>query len=113
MRTLKNNQAFITRMGIYIRVKPKNVQPSQNFLTEKTIGYILACMLAGETNKLPPTPLVRKNQTNDYIAIDGHNVLAACDLLDKEVEVYIASSKYDDLQETAQSTPDSVKKRNK
>lgn len=96
-------------MGEIIKTKTYGIIPSQDFIKEGTIKYILECINSGELDRLPPTPIVRRKPDSDeYIAIDGHNLLVIYDLLDRECEVYIAGSKDDGLEGDAES----IKKRN-
>jgi len=73
-------------MGRIINVKASQIKPSQDFIKEETIGYILECIIKNELNKLPPTPIVRLNPDGSgYIAIDGHNLIAVFDLIDRSL----------------------------
>ena len=80
-------------MGRLTTVSTNRIIPSQDFLKENTIKYILKCILNGEKNKLPPAPIVRIDpNSKKYVAVDGHNLIAIYDLLDREIEVYVADS---------------------
>lgn len=95
-------------MGKKIRVKPNLIKPSQGFLKEDTLRFILECISKGEENNLPPTPIVRCNpETEGYIAIDGHNLLAINLLLGRECEVFVAENVNDQL--TIKESPESSK----
>ena len=100
-------------MGRIINIKPNEIKPSQDFVKEDTIRYILGCIINHEEDKLPPTPIVRNNPDGcDYIAIDGHNLLVIYDLLERNCEVYLADSAKDKLEELPKSSPDAILKRN-
>ena len=72
-------------MGRLIKVKANEIIPSQDFVKEDTIGYILKCIVNNEEEKLPPTPIVRNNPNGPgYIAIDGHNLIIISDLLERD-----------------------------
>lgn len=100
-------------MGQLIKVKAKDIIPSQDFVKEGTIGYILECIVNNEEDKLPPTPIVRNNPDGQgYIAIDGHNLIIMYDLLERDCEVYLAESSDDKLIELPKSSQDAIAKRN-
>ena len=100
-------------MGKLINVKASEIIPSQDFVKEGTIGYILGCIINDKKDKLPPTPIVRNNPNGSgYIAIDGHNLIIIDDLLEKNCEVYLAESANDKLIELPKSLPDAITKRN-
>lgn len=100
-------------MGKIITIKTDKIKPSQDFVKEGTVGYILECIVKKELDKLPPTPIVRANPDDSgYIAIDGHNLIVIYDLLDKQIEVYVADSSDDRLIELPRSTSDATTKRN-
>lgn len=100
-------------MGQLIKVKANEIIPSQNFVKEDTIGYILKCIVNNEEDRLPPTPIVRNDpNSSGYIAIDGHNLIIIYDLLKRDCEVYLAKSSNDKLTELPKSSPDAIAKRN-
>ena len=100
-------------MGRLIKVKANEIIPSQDFVKEDTIEYILKCIVNNEEDKLPPTPIVRHNPNGPgYIAIDGHNLIIISDLLERDCEVYLAESSHDKLTELPKSSPDAIAKRN-
>ena len=72
------------------------IKPSQNFLKEDTLRFILECIIHKEYEKLPPAPIVRAHQYH-YDAIDGHNLLAVKSMLQEKVQVYVAQSPNDEL----------------
>ncbi len=81
-------------MGKIIGISTKKIKPSQDFLKEGTVDFILDCIAENKKDKLPPAPIVRENPDSlgEYIAIDGHNLLAVKDFLKEEVDVYVAES---------------------
>jgi len=88
--------------------------PSQDFLKEKTVAYILRCYFQKKEEDLPPSPIVRVDpETKKYIAIDGHNLLAVNDLLNKKTKVYIALSPHDTIVIPETGLPESIIQRNK
>ena len=87
-------------MGKIIKISAQNITPSQNYIKEDTIKFILTCIFRNKLDKLPPTPIVRKHPQNNnhYIAIDGHNLIIINDLRNIEIEVYVAEFKDDKLE---------------
>jgi hypothetical protein len=75
-----------------MRVNPREVAPSQDFLKEKTTRFILECLRNGDEASLPPTPIVRKDEKGGLIAIDGHNLLAARAYHNQLADVHMAES---------------------
>ncbi|MEX0877395.1 MAG: hypothetical protein WDZ40_00855 [Candidatus Spechtbacterales bacterium] len=100
-------------MGKLIKLKPEFIKPSQDFLKEGTIKFILSCYKEGKLDALPPAPIVRKQpgKPDTYIAIDGHNLLAVCEFFGKECEVYLAASADDFLPNS--ENKESISQRNK
>ncbi len=85
-------------MSKIITVPTRDIIPSQGFLKENTITYILECLKSGKQESLPPTPITRKSDLKDkYIAIDGHNLIAVYDFLGKDCEIFVAESAEDAL----------------
>ena len=78
-------------------VNPRDILPSQDFLKPSTITYIFSCIENNELDKLPPAPIVRKDDEGNLIAIDGHNLIAVMHALGQDIEVHIANSKNDGL----------------
>ena len=78
-------------------VDPDTILPSQDYLKPGTVKFILACISNGESEKLPPTPVVRADSTGRLVAIDGHNLIAVMSKLGKKIDVHIAKSKTDKL----------------
>lgn len=80
-----------------MRVSPDEILPSQDFLKPDTVKYIFACIKSGELEKLPPSPIVRKDESGNLIAIDGHNLIAVKLSLGQDIDVHLASSADDGL----------------
>ncbi|HSW99843.1 MAG TPA: hypothetical protein VLH38_02285 [Patescibacteria group bacterium] len=59
-----------------MQIAPEKILPSQDFLKEKTVRYIFDCLANGQVDRLPPAPLVRKDEHGNLVAIDGHNLIA-------------------------------------
>lgn len=103
-------------MGQIIKISSKKIKPSQDFLKENTVKFILTCCFEERRDKLPPAPIVRYDAINDeYIAIDGHNLLAVKDLFGEECEVFVAENANDKLttSEFPESSQDGLMSRNK
>lgn len=81
-------------------VKPQTIRPSQNFLKPKTLAFILECIENGNYEELPPSPIVRRGNTNELVAIDGHNLIAVRLYLGQEIDVHVAENSGDGLAET-------------
>lgn len=91
------------------------VKPSQDCLKEDTTRFILQCIIDGKDEELPPPPIVRLDPVSrKYVAIDGHNLLAICHLLDRACEVFVAEAPNDKLdQHTAPNAkPEALRQRN-
>src|SRR5665213_2631075 len=87
-------------MGKFVTLTANRIHPSQDYLNEKTIEYILSCFRDDDLDSLPPPPIVRKaDKKDEYIAIDGHNLIAVCDFLGIACLVYIAENRDDGLPE--------------
>jgi hypothetical protein len=86
-----------------VLVSPEQIAPSQNFLKERTVRFIFACLRDGNTDDLPPTPLVRKDKEGKLVAIDGHNLIAVRFFRGEDVEVIIAESPTDGLSPTTEA----------
>ena len=102
-------------MGKFILVKSDEVIPSQDFLKEATLGFILDCYTNHNEDKLPPPPIVRLDLSRkNYIAIDGHNLLMINGLLGKPTNVFVAGSKNDciTLELSPSSSQESLLQRN-
>lgn len=83
-----------------MRVNPNNIAPSQDFLKPRTVAFILECIQHDKESELPPTPIVRQDDEGNYVAIDGHNLLAAKSFRGEELEVHVAHNKHDGLPAT-------------
>jgi len=86
-----------------ISISPEKIAPSQDFLKERTVKFIFSCLRDGNTEDLPPTPLVRKDDEGNLVAIDGHNLIAARQYRGEEVEVIVAESSTDGLPPTTEA----------
>jgi hypothetical protein len=84
-------------------VSPEQIAPSQDFLKEKTVRFIFGCLRDGNTDGLPPTPLVRKDEEGNLVAIDGHNLIAVRHFRGEDIEVIIAESSTDGLPPTTEA----------
>lgn len=83
-----------------MKLDPKNIAPSQDFLKPNTVRFILDCFTINKLSELPPAPIVRQDEEQNYVAIDGHNLLAVCAYLGESSEVHLAKSADDGLPET-------------
>lgn len=81
-------------------VSSGKIAPSQDFLKEHTVRFIFSCLRDGNTGDLPPTPLVRKDDQGNLVAIDGHNLIAARHFRGEDIEVIVAESSTDGLPPT-------------
>lgn len=84
-------------------ISPEKIAPSQDFLKERTVKFIFSCIREGNTEELPPTPLVRKDDEGNLIAIDGHNLIAARQFRGEDIEVIVAESATDGLPPTTEA----------
>ena len=82
-------------MGIIVKTNPSKIRPSQDFLKKDTLDFIRFNYEKGNFEKLPPTPIVRKDDAGNYIAIDGHNLLAFYSFKSMDCEVYVSEHKED------------------
>ena len=98
-------------MGTLIFVEDNEVMPSQDFIKENTVRHIFSCY--NEQKELPPSPIVRLSEDKkNYIAIDGHNLLAVNGFLGKKTKVYVANSPEDKITSKENTDPDALIKRN-
>ncbi len=81
-------------------ISPEKIAPSQDFLKERTVRFIFSCLRDGNTKELPPTPLVRKDDEGNLVAIDGHNLIAVRQFRGEDIEVIVAESSTDGLPPT-------------
>jgi len=86
-----------------VLISPKKIAPSQDFLKERTVKFIFSCIREGNTEELPPTPLVRKDDEGNLVAIDGHNLIAARQFRGEDIEVIVAESSTDGLPPTTEA----------
>lgn len=84
-------------------ISPEKIAPSQDFLKERTVRFIFSCLRDGNTKELPPTPLVRKDEVGNLVAIDGHNLIAARQFRGEAIEVIVAESSTDGLPPTTKA----------
>jgi hypothetical protein len=84
-----------------MKISPKEILPSQDFLKERTVRFIFECLRSGNTEELPPTPLVRKNADGQLVAIDGHNLIAVRQFRNEDIDVIVAESASDGLPPTS------------
>lgn len=84
-------------------VSPNSIHPSQDFLKENTIRFILQCFEENTLDELPPTPIVRKDSNGELVAIDGHNLLAVKAYRGEDVEVIVAYSTAPIFPETSEA----------
>ena len=89
-------------MGKSIVVNPKEIKPSQDFLKERTVKFIFDCLKNNQLNLLPPQPVVRRDDQGNLIAIDGHNLIAVYDWLDKKISVFVVEDQDDNLRNYGQ-----------
>ncbi len=89
-------------MGKSIVVNPKEIKPSQDFLKEGTVKFIFDCLKNNQPNLLPPQPIVRRDDNGNLIAIDGHNLIAVYDWLDKKISVFVVDNQDDNLRNYGQ-----------
>lgn len=80
-----------------VNIEARLLLPSQDFLREKTVGFIFDCIKTGQEADLPPDPIVRLGPSGDYVAIDGHNLIAVRACLGQSIDVHVASSAKDGL----------------
>jgi hypothetical protein len=86
-----------------MKVSPNQILPSQDFLKAHTIHFIVESINKGELEKLPPSPIVRKDDSGRLIAIDGHNLIAVRCQRNEEIEVHLAHSADDGLPNTSEA----------
>lgn len=85
-------------MGSLLRVDSDKVIPSQDFVKENTVRFILESLTQGRRDELPPAPIVRTHPAGKgHVAIDGHNLLVVNSLLGVPTEVYVAEGPDDIL----------------
>jgi hypothetical protein len=80
-----------------MKISPKQLVPSQDFLKPHTVAFILECIHEGNLDQLPPAPIVREGKDGELIAIDGHNLIAVKLYRNEEIEVHLAKSRDDGL----------------
>ncbi len=100
-------------MGQFISIETARLRPSQDFLKEGTLRFILTCISEGRVGDLPPSPIVRRGEGQDLIAIDGHNLVAIYDLLGLRCGVYVADSPSDFLTPEMADSLEGIESRNR
>jgi hypothetical protein len=73
-------------------VNPNQIRPSQDFLKEGTVQFIMRCFKENDLDALPPAPIVRKDADGRLVAIDGHNLIAVKLYREEDLEVVLAES---------------------
>ena len=84
-------------------VDPNSIKPSQVYLKPQTVKYIAVCIRNNKTEELPPPPIVRQNKDGKLVALDGHNLIAYMSYLNQPIEVHLAKSPNDGLDETSEA----------
>jgi hypothetical protein len=82
-------------MGKIIRLRPEDIRPTQPYLTEESLCYFFQKHLKGEGEKLIPPAVRYHRKRKEYLTLDGHNTIAAAQIFDKDLPVYVARHKYD------------------
>lgn len=86
--------------------------PSQNFFKEDTIEFIVDCIINKREERLPPNPVVRCAPAHrKYAVIDGHNLIAVYDMLNRPFNVHVAESSRDYANCNAQEIDAAARKR--
>lgn len=86
-----------------MKVSAEQILPSQDFLKPRTVAFILECFASGKLEELPPSPIVRKDDSGNLIAIDGHNLIAVTLKRGEDIEVHLATSPDDGLEPTSEA----------
>ena len=86
-----------------MNVSPDQLHPSQDYLKPGTISFILKCYGANRLDDLPPSPIVRKDDDGNLIAIDGHNLIAVKLHKGEHIDIHLAESADDGLLETSEA----------
>lgn len=84
-----------------MELDPNVIAPSQDFLKPQTIAFILKSIHENRREELPPDPIIRLDEQGNYIAIDGHNLIAVKVALGENVQVHLATSASDGLPDTS------------
>ncbi len=97
-----------TRTLYYVSmlVNPNQIQPSQDFLKEGTVQFIMRCFKENDLDALPPAPIVRKDADGRLVAIDGHNLIAVKHYRAEDLEVVLAESAEAILPDTSLANAD-------
>jgi hypothetical protein len=86
-----------------MKISPKQLAPSQDFLKPRTVAFIFECIQNDKLDQLPPAPIVRQGTDGTLIAIDGHNLIAVKLYRNEEIEVHLATSPDDGLPSTTEA----------
>lgn len=103
-------------MGRFDIAQPGTVKPSQDFLKEGTVAFILECYRNSDPKNLPPEPVVRIDpRDGKMIAIDGHNLFSVKDQKGEPTRIYIAESADDVLkkEQFPNATEEAIAERNR
>lgn len=102
-------------MSKVVCLSTSKIKPSQDFLKEDTIKLILKNYFENRRDLFPSIPLVRFDyETNDYVVIDGHNLVAVYDLIGEDIDVFVVenSEEYLDDKNSSNSNKESLNDRN-
>lgn len=83
-------------MGYIVPVKSANVLVTEFTLDLHSIEGILRCVKKGIFHDLPP-PAV-KETLEGYYVLDGHHRLSIADLINEEINIYVARSSNDEME---------------
>lgn len=84
-------------------ISPNKLLPSQDFLKPHTVAFIFDCLQKNAIDLLPPDPIVRQGENGEFIAIDGHNLIAVRLHRGENIEVHVATSADDGLPDTSEA----------
>lgn len=97
------------RAGIFgtgrvcVKVAAKDIFPSQDYLKPETIEFIFDCLKNNQLDKLPPKPIVRKDEKGNFVAIDGHNLIAVKAYQVEDIDIHVAGSQDEGLPNNSQA----------
>jgi len=84
-----------------MKLNPSQITPSQDFLKPNTVRFILSCFATANLADLSPAPIVHQDPNGNYVAIDGHNLLAVMAHRGEDIEVHLAKDAHDGLPPSA------------